>query len=250
MKKFLSIIIFLVLINPAYNQEKHHKWQRFSGNWNISDSNASELNGWTLVWNYYELLDYNTIITLQPLINFNSIDVSAAINKRVKSPSEFMISFAVTSESQSWFYHMYGFKFTGGLWGMDKVSFIYSDRLDKTKPFDAKNNFFVKELASADCKIKHDKIYNFHIAFEGENVVLFINDEKILSAPFPDKKYDGRIAVSARNVKIAVDKVTAKQNDKLIFEDDFNEDSIFVKVIKVKKVPDNTNDKVQEKNKP
>jgi hypothetical protein len=55
-----------------------------------------------------------------------------------------MISFAVTSESQQWFYHMYAFKITGGFWGMDKVSFIHSDRLDKTKPFATKNNTLSK----------------------------------------------------------------------------------------------------------
>ncbi|HPF07989.1 MAG TPA: hypothetical protein PK293_18235, partial [Spirochaetota bacterium] len=143
--------------------------------------------------------------------------------------------FAVTSESKSWFYHMYAFKLTGGFWGMNKVSFIHSDRLDKTKPFATKNNTFVKELASADCKVKYDKMYNYRIAFEGTDVVLYINGEKILAAPFPEKSHEGRIAISARNVKIAVDKVEVKQGDKIIFEDDFNEDSIYVRTLKVRR---------------
>jgi hypothetical protein len=148
-----------------------------------------------------------------------------------------MISVAVTSESQSWFYHIYAFKLTGGFWGINKASFIYSDRLDKSKPFNTKNNTFVQELASADCKVKYDRVYNYHIAFEGTNIVLYINGEKILAAPFPEKSHDGRIAISARNIKIAVDKVEVRQKDKVIFEDDFNEDSIYVRTLKVTREP-------------
>ena len=236
MKKILiSFILCFVLINPAINQEKHHKWQRYSGKWDISDSRATENNGWAVSWNYYEILNFNSISSLNPLSGFNSIIITSSIPERIESPSEFMISFAVTSESKSWFYHMYAFKLTGGFWGMNKVSFIHSDRLDKTKPFATKNNTFVKELASADCKVKYDKMYNYRIAFEGTDVVLYINGEKILSAPFPEKSHEGRIAISARNVKIAVDKVEVKQGDKIIFEDDFNEDSIYVRTLKVRR---------------
>jgi len=241
--KILTFIIILSLffINPAVSQTNKSKWQRYSGKWNISDSKAHETNGWAVSWNYYEILDHNSVISLKPFNDFTSLGVNAEMNERMKTPSEFMISFGVTSESKSWFYHMYAFKFSGGFWGMNKVAFIHSDRLDKTKPFNAKNNTFVKELASAKCKVKYDKMYNYRIAFEGTNVALYINDEKILSAPFPEKSRDGRIAISSRNVKIAVDKVEVKQGDKTVFEDDFNEDSIYVKVMKVRREPAGSN---------
>lgn len=242
MKKLnFILIISLFFIIPAVSQDNNSKWQRYSGKWNISDSKAQEMNGWAISWNYYELLEYNTILSINPINDFNSIIVKAEINDRLKTPSEMMISFAVKSESKSWYYHMYGFKFSGGFWGMNKVSFIYSDRLDKTKPYNTKNNSFVKELASADCKVKYDKMYNYRIAFEGGNIVLYINEEKILTAPFPEKSHDGRIAISSRNVKIAVDKVEVKQGDKTVFEDDFNEDSIYVKVMKVRREPTGNN---------
>ena len=80
MKKYLITIILLILINPAYNQDKQHKWQRYSGKWSISDSKAVESNGWTLVWNFYELLDYNTILSLNPLTDFNSINITASVD--------------------------------------------------------------------------------------------------------------------------------------------------------------------------
>ena len=112
-----------------------------------------------------------------------------------------------------------------------------SDGLEKTKAVARRSNTFVKERASADCKVKYDKMYNYRIAFEGRDVVLYINGERILAAPFPEKSHEGRIAISARNVKIAVDKVEVKQGDKTIFEDDFNEDSIYVRTLKVTREP-------------
>lgn len=245
-KLILIFIISLFFINPADSQDNNSKWQRYSGKWNISDSKAREINGWAVSWNYYEILDHNSIISVKPLTDFTSLSVGTEMNERMKSPSEFMISFAVTSESKSWYYHMYAFKLYGGFWGMNRVSFIHSDRFDKTKPFNAKNNTFVKELASAKCSIKYDKMYNYRIAFEGTDVALYINDEKILSAPFPEKSHDGRIAISSRNVKIAVDKVEVKQGNKVIFEDDFNEDSIYVKVMKVRREPSGNNGEMEK----
>jgi len=235
--KYLILFIIIFLCQNLFSQEKWHKWQRLSGKWQTVCSIAQEIKGSYIRWNYYEILDYNTILSINPFFDMSSANISTKILERTESPSELMLSFAVTSESQSWFYHMYSFKLTGGFWGMNKVSFIHSDRLDKTKPFATKNNTFVKELASADCKVKYDKMYNYRIAFEGTDVVLYINGEKILAAPFPEKSHDGRIAISARNVKIAVDKVEVKQGDKTIFEDDFNEDSIYVRALKVTREP-------------
>jgi len=247
-KKYLrSIIIILIISVPLLSKEVHYKWQRIAGIWDVKNSLAFETQGKAVTWNYYEILNVNTILTVNPFNNYSCIDLQVNITDRVETPSEFMISFAVTSEHKYWFYHMYAFKLTGGFWGINKASFIYSDRLDKSKPFNTKHNIFIKELASANCKVKYDKMYNYRVSFEGNNVVLYINDEKILSAPFPEKSHDGRIAISSKNVKIAVDKVTVKKGNETVFEDDFNEDSIYVRVLKAKRVKDANPEKAQEK---
>lgn len=243
------VLFFLVFHSfILFSKDNNYQWNRLSGKWNVINGSAIQSQPKALQWNYYEILNYNTINTISNFDSFNSIIIQSTIFDRIESPSEFLIAFAVTSESQSWFYHMYAFKLTGGFWGLDKISFIYSDRLDKSKPFDAKNNTIVKELAATEYKVKYDKSYNYHIAFENTDVVLYINNEKVLSAPFPKKSHDGRIAISARNVKIAIDKVTVKNREKIIFEDDFNEDSIYVKIMKVKKIPNN--EAIPDKKKP
>lgn len=206
---------------------------------------ANETRGGAITWNYYDLLNYNTIISTESFQNYSSFSVDANIIKKLQSPSEFMISFAVTSESKSWYYRIYAFKVTAGFWGINKISFIHSDRKDKTRPFTAKNNTSTKELASAKCSIKYDKMYNYRIAFEGENVVLYLDNKAILSYKFPEKSYEGRIAISSRNVKLAVDNVEIRKGDKIIFHDNFDKDSILVKRLKATKesIPETEEDK-------
>jgi hypothetical protein len=245
MKKIFLIIFSIFSLSYLYSQTSEHKWQRISGSWNIENSIAKETKGGSTRWYYYDILDHNSIITLQPFQNYSSISVDASVLERLKTPSEFMISFAVTSESQSWYYRMYAFKVTGGYWGIDNVSFIFSDRIDKTKPQVTQNNSFIKELASAKCSIKYDKMYNYRIVFEDENVVLYLDDKAILSYKFPEKSYEGRIAISSRNVKLAVDNVEIKKGDKVIFHDNFDKDSIFVKRLKATResIPETETDK-------
>jgi len=219
-----------------------------SGIWEVKNSNAYETQGKAVYWNYYELLNLNSILSLKPFSNYSSLDLVMNITERIESPAEIMIVFNVTSESQSWYYHMYAFKLTGGYWGINKASLIYSDRADKSKPYTIKDNVFVRELASTDCKVKYCKNYTYSVIFEKTDVVLYINGEKILSAPIPEKNYDGRIAVSSRNAKIAIDRITLKKEKQIIFEDDFNDNSIYVKILKVQKVPANNGNIPEEKN--
>ncbi len=249
MKKLNLLLLVTILFSsiPLLSQEANHKWQRMAGIWEIKNSQAFETQGRAVEWNYYELLNLNSILSLKPVNDYNLIDLTINITDRIESPAEVMLSFNITSESQSWYYHLYAFKLSGGYWGINKAAFIYSDRSDKSKPFNTKNNIFVKELASADCKVKYDKTYTYRTAFEGENIVLYINGEKILSAPFPEKNHDGRIAISSRNAKIAVDKVIVKKGDQTLFEDNFDKDTIYVKVLKVQKEPVTNENKVEEK---
>jgi hypothetical protein len=242
---FLILCICFKLTTDAIAEVKN--WNKFGSSWEFKNSKVSTIKTQPNFWGYYELTNYNTLLSIKNYNNYSLIEISSEIFDREKTPSEFMISFNVINESQDWCYHMYAFKLTGGFWGIDKASFIYSDRLDKLKPFTTKNNIFVNELATADCKVKYDKMYLYRVAFEGENVTLYINDEKILSASFPEKNHDGRIAVSARNVKIAIDKVVVKKDGKTVFQDDFNEDTILIKKMMVEKIPANDADKVQQK---
>jgi len=222
----------MLLSIPLLHADVKTKWEKFGVTWIVADSKAEPRYAPAAAWNYTELTNYNSIISDSILSDYNSIEVSAQLFERLKTPCDFMISFAVTSEYKAWYYHVYAFRFTGGFWGMNRVALIHSDRLDRSKPFNTKNNRFVNELASAKCSVRYNRMYSFRVAFEGADVVLYINGEKTLSYPFPEKSHSGRIAVSTRDVKVSVDRVGVIRGDKIIFEDDFDSDSIHVNVIK------------------
>lgn len=217
---------------PLFPQGKEHNWQRLGGKWFINESKASEVNASPIHWNYYYILNFNTILSLHNLTNYNAIEFTAEMFDREKSPVELTVSFAVRSEYKSWYYHMYGLRFTGDYWNIDTVELIHSDRKDKTLPYNVKNNKFVNVLASGDCKIKYGKAYNYRITFEGESINLYVNGEKIFTAKRPVEDISGKIAISSGNAKISIDKVRVLKDSEVIFEDDFNTDTIYVKKLK------------------
>jgi len=234
LKKFFTLL-FITISMALLSQESHHKWQRFSGKWIVDNSRAMEVNGWASPWDYYELLEYNSIISLKDFKDYSEISVTANITERIDSPVEVLIPFAITSEHASWFYRMYAFKLSGGFWGINKVSLIFTDKNDKSKPNATKNNRVIQEIASKNFKVKYGRDYNFKILFENGNVALYINGEKVLCAPFTEKTNYGRIAISSRNAKVAIDNVEVKKGQDLIFLDDFHQDSIYVRVLKATK---------------
>jgi len=231
LKKFFTLL-FITISMALLSQESHHKWQRFSGKWIVDNSRAMEVNGWASPWDYYELLEYNSIISLKDFKDYSEISVTANITERIDSPVEVLIPFAITSEHASWFYRMYAFKLSGGFWGIDKVSLIFTDKNDKSKPPSTKNNRSVQEIASSICKVKYGKDYNFKIIFDNAMISFFINDEKVLTAPFSESNINGRIAISSRNAKISIDKVEIKKSGNVIFCDEFDNNSIYVRVVK------------------
>lgn len=183
-KLFSCVLILLLPFKLVFSEEPNFKWDKFGVTWIVSNSQAQPRFAPAAIWSYTELSNYNSITSRNLFKKYDSYTADVSVFDRLKTPSEFAISFAVRSESQSWFYHIYAFKITGGFWGMNKVSFIHSDRLDKTKPFNTKNNTFVKELASAKCSVKYDKkMYNYRIAFQSSDVALYIDGKKVLSAP-------------------------------------------------------------------
>lgn len=218
---------------------QNFKWRRLSGKWKISESELSENRAWTSPWNYYELININSLVTEHPLDNYSKINFDLKIHDRYESPAEFYISFSVRSPNRFWLYHLYAFKLSGGFWGINKVSFIHSDRKDKTKRVNTKRNTFIKELASKKFRLRYGKKYKAKIKFSGNKVTLYIDGERVLTGKMPSEDHSGRIAISTKNTKVSIDRIEVKDGNKIVFEDDFDTDSIYVRRIKarVERVP-------------
>jgi hypothetical protein len=240
-KIFIFIIIFLAgeVKAPA---EKYYKWQRFGGKWEIKNSLLMEQQVWAAPWNYYKLLDYNSIISFNKFEKYNSLIFSFSVKKpgieiktRDKIPM-FMVSFNITSPYKNWNYHMYGIKITGNDDNLNNINLIYSDRIDKTKKYATKNNTFVKVLTSKNVKIEYGKEYKVKIDLIGKNALLTIDGNKILSGQMPESEHGGKIAFSSKNLLLSIRNVTVLNNKEIIFKDDFTQDTIYVPRRRARKV--------------
>jgi hypothetical protein len=199
-------------------------------------------------WNYYELSNYNSLISLKEIHKPSSIEFSMTIFDRSKSPAEILISFAGKNEYRNWLYRIYSIKIEGNFWGIKKASFIHSDRKNKTLPLSVKNNIFVDNIKCEKISLKYGKTYNYRIEFNEDKVILFIDNEKALESVFPIADNSGHIAFSARNVKLAIDNVRVKKGDRVVFEDNFDENSIYVRTVKARvvKSEDKEQDEVED----
>ena len=233
--KLIAVIIFILAVSLVSAKE-NHKWQRFSGKWVVENSRVTETNGWTAPWNYYELINNNSIVSLEDFSGYSSIEFTMEIFDRKESPAEVLISFGVRSEYKNWLYHIYAFKISGGFWGINKVSLIHSDMENKTLPYATKNNIFINELASDSYSMKYKKKYNCRIDISGNEATFFVEGEKVITGTLPSDNYKGRIAFSSKNTKLAIDNVRVKKGDKVVFEDSFDEDSIYVRTVKARVV--------------
>ena len=235
MKKNRFVVAVLILFTASFVFAKDiHKWQRFSGRWVVENSRITETNAWPAPWNYYELINNNSLISLKDFSGYSSIEFTMEMFDRVKSPAEILISFAVRSEYKSWLYHIYAFKVSGGFCGINKVSLIHSDMKDKSLPYNTKNNIFINNLAESKVSMKYKKIYNCRIDILGNEAAFFVEGEKVLTGALPSDNYKGRIAFSSKNVKLAIDNVRVKKGERIVFEDNFDRDSIYVRTVQAK----------------
>ena len=129
---------------------------------------------------------------------------------------------------------MYAFKISGGFWGINKVSLIHSDMKDKSLPYATKGNIFIDKLAKTKVSMKYKRKYNCRIEIYGNEATLFIEGEKVLTGTLPSDNYKGRIAFSSKNTKLAIDNVRVKKGDKIVFEDNFDKDSIYVRTVQAR----------------
>ncbi len=233
--QLIILIIILIISNPAFSKDKN--WKKFGSSWVVANSLATTASGRVNPWNYYEFTNFNSLQSLKPFSTYTSLEIDSMLFERVDSPVEFIIPFSITDEGKGWLYKFYAFRFSGNYWGINQVSLIYSDRIDKTKPLATKNNTFIKEIESSKCKIKYGIMNNYNIVFKENKVVLYINNKETMSVSLNEKQDGGYLAFSIKNARISIDKIVLKNDNKTIFQDLFDEDSIQIKKLQVTREP-------------
>ncbi|MCP4134805.1 MAG: hypothetical protein GY754_27775 [bacterium] len=252
-KKFVYGLILLLFCgiftgNFLYSQDKkdNSKWMRMSGRWKIENSYAVERKRGAGGWFFHDILEYNSLASRKNFEEFSSIDLKMNLYnpritrrmKNIKDPVRMMAFFAAKSlvpgeKYQYYLTNFYAFKLSGNKDRITKVSFVRSDIIDSSVSKPAKKNYRVTELRYKLYKLDLNKDHIMSIKFKDKKATLFINGEEVLQANIPEN-YEGRVGFSAQNIAIKVDYYKVSNNEAVIFDDQFNRNSIFVRTVRGK----------------
>jgi hypothetical protein len=119
---------------------------------------------------------------------------------------------------------------------LENISLVFSDRIDKTRKYAVKHNTFVKELSSKKIRLDYGKEYSIKIDLRGKNVIVYIDGKETLNGQIPESEHGGRFALSSKNLILKVKEFTVFNNKKIIFKDDFTQDTIYVPRRRARKV--------------
>jgi len=231
--KIILIVIFVVyglFAEPnsgkyVYPQEKTYKWLSVSGKWETRlDGKTSyllETKGKYYEAGYSPLNNINSLITESAIPEYTSLTFNLEVLSAIKDPADILVVFAAKDLRQ-----FYAFKFTGTMEKAAMVHFISSKINDTTRPPAQKWNFTVSELASKDFDLEYRKEHTVEIRVKDTKATLYVDDKKILQAEAPEALTGGRIGFSDRNALIKISDVKVYNGRKVVFEDNFAEDSI------------------------
>jgi len=245
----LLFLVFFYLSSPAFSEEtKNEKWLQISGKWETRKDNKDtfllEAQGKTKLYGYNELLDYNSIITFDPITSLTAIKFNIEIRKTtIEGAPELMTFFAAKNYRQ-----FYAFKFIGNENKIIRILFINSGIKDTTKPGNEKWNYEITEMASKDYELEFNKEYNFEIQVSKKRARLFINGKNVMEAEGFYDLSGGKIGFSDRNAMLRISQLSIVNNKTIVFEDSFAEDNIKRYVITAKQLTKAEYEK-QEKNK-
>lgn len=244
---FIAVIsLFQCLSSNAITVEKTFKWMRITGRWEIQRSPNSntyflwESRAKTREWGYSELINYNSIIAENPLNEYSRITFNMELADPLDNPVQIMAFFAARN-----FRYFHAFRFSGVRAGLKKTSLISSREKNPALPRRVKGNFIIEEKLTKDCALEYDKNYRIDIRFYGKKVLLFIDKKRIASFVSKEPLNSGRFGFSNRNASIKIADVKVYSGKKLIFEDDFSEDTIKRIGVRAKRV-NKTSQEVEE----
>lgn len=233
-KRLLAVTLILLFGLPFIARaEEDAKWRSVSGKWRTGSDKEStyivETKLRSRSWGYSELINQNSIVTLESLTGVTSIKFTLRFQEPVKSEVTAMAYFNVESYRE-----FIGFRFSGNKESLNKAQFITSQIKDKSKPPSKKWNFKITEIETCECSLSYNKEYKMEIQIEKGSAALYIDGKKILQGKCDEATGSGKIGFSVKNAALRIDDVRAFNGKKIVFEDDFSRDTIKRIVVKGK----------------
>jgi len=227
-KNYIILVILIFSTTSAIDSaisEKNLKWMKISGKWETVETddgsfNLIERKAKTYPFGYSELINMNSIITLNSVGQYSKIVFTLEIVNPVDNPVELMSFFAAKD-----YRNLYAFRFKGDSAKLNTVRLIQSKDKDTSLPRNVKWNFIIEEIASKDYALEYQKKHRFEIRCAGRWVQLKINGRKVLSITTENPLNSGRIGFSNRNATLKIADLKVYKGRRIVFQDDFSEDT-------------------------
>lgn len=228
MKKYGVFISFLVaafFVTVLYAQEKKFIWLNITGKWEIRSDNKQfslvESLRTTRKHDNSELVNYNSIITEDPIPEYSSIQFNFEMGGTPGSPSE-MVAFFSAQDFRTY----YGFKLKAD--GTKDATLVFhgSSVRDTTLRPHIKGNFVITDIATKMVPLELNREYRAEIRIRKNRATLYLDGKKRLEAEAPEALSGGKIGFSNRNAALRIADLKVYNGREIVFEDDFSKDSI------------------------
>ena len=215
--------ITILLFNTIFAND-NLKWSVISGDWGIRKDNVNSVliskEAKTRDWGYSELINYNSLISLDPMNNYSSLSFSFEIPKSEGNPD---ILFFFNSFD---YRHFNAFKLLKSKSNSYNLSFINCSIKDTTLRPAVKWNYTITELASKDIPLEFNREYRAEVRVKKNRATLYLDGKKALEAEAPGEIAGGKIGFSNRNSALRISDLKVYDGRTLVFQDDFSKDSI------------------------
>ncbi len=227
-RKYSIFILFLLLLSFSHisvAQEKKFNWLNITGSWEIRSDNKRyslvETKRTTRDYGSSELVNYNSIINQDLLIDYSNIHFRFEMGGTAGTSAEMVVFFAAKD-----FKSYYGFKIKADGTKDARLIFHGSSIKDTTLRPAVKWNYTITELAAKDIELEYNREYRAEIRVKKNRATLYIDGKKLMEAEAPEDLTSGKIGFSNRNAMLKIADVKVYSGKELVFEDDFSKDSI------------------------
>ncbi len=227
----LCMITFSFCVNLHANTvaeelSVEHVWRQINGKWEIK---KGEKNSYIIDnkvksyrWGYNELINHNTIITLEPLETYSSINYNIIFSSPLKNDIRYMSTFSIKEDRV-----FYAFRFTGDEKSINKIEFIQSIVKDPEKKKSVKWNFDILSLKSIDYTLNFNTEYNVEIKIARKRTTLLLNRKPVMTVEIPASEVNsGQFGFSSLHFKPMIWDINVFDGRKKVFSEDFSTDRV------------------------
>ncbi len=223
MDKRFIVLLVIILINCMTIAQGQYLWRQISGNWEILEETNQliEKQGKTISWGYSELINNNSIETINELGAFTNATFNIEFNAPVHDQGFFLFFWGMLKQME-----FSAIRFSAEGNKIRSIEYIESEFINKAIKGLSKWNFSVTVIESREVEMLPNRKYKCDLLFKNNNVSVLIDNKKVLSCTLRKNVTLGKVGFSNRNLIPAINEIKITDARKIIFQDHFINDSI------------------------